>query len=100
MVTVGTGKNKSSNQLPAWTSNRFAVFLEGDPAGLPQDLERLEGGNPPLRGEGHPARLAKPGTMHPKAVTLESMRLKRRRDLWTGQSGRNINGLAVTPAWK
>ena len=54
MVTVGTGKNKPSDQLPAWTSNSFAVFLEGDPAGLPSHLERSEGGSPPLRSEGRP----------------------------------------------
>ena len=32
-------KTESPNQLPAWTSNSFAVFLEGDPAGLPPNLE-------------------------------------------------------------
>ncbi len=35
------GEDQPPNQLPAWTSNSFAVFLEGDPAGLPPNLERL-----------------------------------------------------------
>ena len=38
MAIVGTCENESPNQLPAWTSNRFAVFLEYDPAGLPTSL--------------------------------------------------------------
>ena len=38
VVTVGIGENQPPNQLPAWTSNSFVVFLEGDPAGLPSDL--------------------------------------------------------------
>ncbi len=49
------GKNQPSNQLPPWTSNSFVVFLEGDPAGLPSHLERLEGGYRPLRSGGSPA---------------------------------------------
>src|SRR6185437_6494442 len=39
MAIVGTCENESPNQLPAWTPNRFAVFLEYDPAGLPTNLK-------------------------------------------------------------
>src|ERR1700722_9735838 len=43
MVVVRACENRSPNQLPARTSNSFAVFLEGDPAGLPPSLGSPEG---------------------------------------------------------
>jgi len=45
----------ATQPLAPWTSNSFAVFLEGDPAGLPSNLKQVEGGSPPLRGRGRPA---------------------------------------------
>src|SRR5208337_2786901 len=51
MAIVGTCENEPPNQLPAWTSNSFAVFLERDPAGLPPYLGQMEGGRPALRSE-------------------------------------------------
>ena len=43
-LLLGTGKNQSSDQLSAWQTYRFVVFLEGDTAGLPPYLECPEGG--------------------------------------------------------
>src|ERR1700723_1098996 len=40
MAIVGVGQDRTPNQLPTWTSNRFVVFLERDPAGLPPYLTR------------------------------------------------------------
>src|SRR5665213_258357 len=52
MAIVGTGQDRTSNQLPAWTSNRFAVFLERDPAGLPPHLDGKVA--PPPQGSRQP----------------------------------------------
>src|SRR5215469_6722784 len=59
MAIVGTCKNGTPNQLPAWTSYRFAVFLERDPAGLPPYLngarEKAALKTPPRGNNGGPA---------------------------------------------
>src|SRR5579863_3134485 len=67
MAIVGACKNEPSNQLPAWTPNSFAVFLERDPAGFPPDLRSMEGGGQPP-GEGRTAgaelnRTSEPGKL-------------------------------------
>src|SRR5208282_1155970 len=43
MVIVRACEDRSPNQLPAWTSHSFAVFLEGNSAGLPPSLGSPEG---------------------------------------------------------
>ena len=70
MVTVGIGKNRAPNQLPPWTSNRFAVFLERDPAGFSTNLKLLDEGRSPLRGQGGPANKQRPGTTYPESEAL------------------------------
>src|ERR1700733_5316641 len=65
MDIVGACEDQSSDQLPAWTSNRFVVFLERDPAGLPPHLVLLEGGSSALRGERCRALQAKSGHVDP-----------------------------------
>src|ERR1700691_3896508 len=61
MDIVGACEDQSSDQLPAWTSNRFVVFLERDPAGLPPRLGLLEGGSPALEERALPGATGKTG---------------------------------------
>src|SRR3954451_24476490 len=98
MAIVGACKNRTPNQLPAWTSNRFVVFLERDPAGLPPNLNGIrKAANHPQGGNGGPAGKPKPGTRDPNNLTyfvgatqgLRSTLCKARQDATS--SGRSCN---------
>src|SRR5579859_901574 len=69
MAIVGTCKNGTPDQLSAWTSNRFVVFLERDPAGFPPYLNGRKAAKPSPKGEnGGPAQQPKPVTTDQKSV--------------------------------
>src|SRR5947209_15782526 len=97
MAIVGTCKNRTPDQLPAWTSNRFDVFLERDPAGLPPNLNgnRKAANSPqgeqtlPRGGNGSPARPVNPGTTDPRTAPLSRRDREERRPL-DGLTGRII----------
>src|SRR5262249_25944031 len=106
---VGTCKDGTPNQLPAWTSYRFAVFLERDPSGLPPYLNGTrKKAAAPLRGSttspegdnGGPAQAGKTKDEGSKKFALLCRRNPGlRRTEWPYRTQHHWSK-AVTPAWK
>src|ERR1700676_1823569 len=102
MAIVGTCKNGTPNQLPSWTSNRFDVFLERDPAGLPPYLNgaRKAARLPP--GDGSPTKhSSQPRDNVSRNRNTSSTRPKGSATIfeWPDRT-QHLLAEAVTPAWK